>query len=114
MCHADSSQAVRLSEIIPDTNASIEEMVLERELVAMARRSLRSLDERSRFVVVSYLLEGKSLKEIADRLGVTRSRVSQLKDEAVRRVRELIRIELREVAQEAAPRPRPAIRRESA
>ena len=103
---ADSSQAVRLSEIIPDTNASIEEMVLERELVAMARRSLRSLDERSRYVVVSYLLEGKSLKDIADRLGVTRSRVSQLKDEAVRRVRELIRIELREVSLEgrgAAP-----------
>lgn len=111
---ADSSQAVRLSEIIPDTSASIEEVVLERELVAMARRSLRSLDERSRFVVVSYLLEGKSLKEIADRLGVTRSRVSQLKDDAVRRVRELIRIELREASQEAVAVPRPAIRRHSA
>jgi RNA polymerase sigma factor for flagellar operon FliA len=111
---ADSSQGVRLSEIIPDTNASIEEMVLERELVAMARRSLRSLDERSRFVVVSYLLEGKSLKEIAERLGVTRSRVSQLKDEAVRRVRELITIELREVSQDAATPPRRAIRRQSA
>jgi RNA polymerase sigma factor for flagellar operon FliA len=93
---ADSSQAVRLSEIIPDTTASIEDVVLERELLTLVRRSLRSLDERSRFVVVAYLLEGKSLKEIADRLGVTRSRVSQLKDEAVRRVRELIRIELRE------------------
>jgi len=111
---ADASQAVRLSEIIPDTSASIEEMVLERELLAMARRSLRSLDERSRFVVVSYLLEGKSLKEIADRLGVTRSRVSQLKDEAVRRVRELIRLELREAAQPSIATPRTAVRRESA
>ena len=111
---AESSQAVRLSEIIPDTNASIEEMVLERELLAMARRSLRSLDERSRFVVVSYLLEGKSLKEIAEHLGVTRSRVSQLKDEAVRRVRELIRIELQDVSQENVASHRPAIRRQSA
>jgi RNA polymerase sigma factor for flagellar operon FliA len=101
---ADSSQAVRLSEIIPDTTASIEEVVLERELLTMVRRSLRSLDERSRFVVVAYLLEGKSLKEIADRLGVTRSRVSQLKDEAVRRVRESIRLELRE----GRPAPRRA------
>ena len=111
---ADSSQAVRLSEIIPDRAASIEEMVLERELVAMARRSLHSLDERSRYVVVSYLLEGKSLKEIAERLGVTRSRVSQLKDEAVRRVRELIGIELREISRDAVALPRTAIRRRSA
>jgi RNA polymerase sigma factor for flagellar operon FliA len=88
-------------------------MVLERELLAMARRSLRSLDERSRFVVVAYLLEGKSLKEIADRLGVTRSRVSQLKDEAVRRVRELIRIELRDVAPDVLSVPR-AVRGQSA
>jgi RNA polymerase sigma factor FliA len=49
--------------------------------------ALRSLPERLRDVVTSYFLDGEASSSIAARLGVTESRVSQMRSEAVAMLR---------------------------
>lgn len=57
---------------------------LERtELNAYVRDAIRHLPERSRLVVVGYFLEGRTSLELAELLGVTESRISQVRSEAL-------------------------------
>jgi RNA polymerase sigma factor for flagellar operon FliA len=49
--------------------------------------ALMSLPERQRDVVVSYFLDGEASSSIAARLGVTESRVSQMRSEALGKLR---------------------------
>jgi RNA polymerase sigma factor for flagellar operon FliA len=61
---------------------------LEREEVVEAlARAIEALNERERLVVTLYYYEGFTLKEIAEVLGVSESRVSQLHARAVLRLR---------------------------
>jgi RNA polymerase sigma factor for flagellar operon FliA len=53
------------------------------EQSAYVRDALLSLPDRLRDVVVSYFLEGEASAVIAARLGVTESRVSQMRSEAL-------------------------------
>ncbi|MFP4623986.1 MAG: sigma-70 family RNA polymerase sigma factor, partial [Gemmatimonadota bacterium] len=53
----------------------------------LVRRELESLPERERLIVRLYDLEQCTLREIADRLGVSQSRVSQLRTRALGRLR---------------------------
>ncbi len=57
---------------------------LERtELGAYLRDALHHLPERHRMVVVGYFLEGRSSLDLAELLGVTESRISQVRSEAL-------------------------------
>jgi RNA polymerase sigma factor for flagellar operon FliA len=47
-----------------------------------------ALPERLRHVVVGYFFEDCPMEELADELGVTESRISQLRAEAFERIRE--------------------------
>ena len=60
----------------------------ERELQAYVRSAVRLLPERHRIVIVGYFLEGRPMDELGALLGVTQSRISQIKDDALRRMRE--------------------------
>lgn len=63
---------------IPDT------LDLEhQELMGYLRDGIGLLPERHRIVVVGHFLEGKSMTELGELLGVTQSRASQLKSEAL-------------------------------
>jgi len=55
----------------------------ERELHAYLRDAITLLPERQRLVIVGYFLQGKTSQELARFLGVTESRVSQMRTEAL-------------------------------
>lgn len=62
--------------------------LLGRELCGYLRDAVDTLPERLRKVVVEYFLDERPMKEIADEMGVTISRVSQLRAEAIRLLRD--------------------------
>jgi len=72
----------------PDLEPS--EELEHRELHAYLRDAVKLLPERHRFVVIGYFLEGRSSAELARFLGITESRVSQLRSEALGLLREAI------------------------
>lgn len=65
-----------------------EESLVNLELRGYVRDALSSLPERQRLVVVGLYLEGRTPEELAALLGVTKSRVSQLRAEAMEAMRD--------------------------
>lgn len=82
-----------------------EDTILDRERKAYLIDSIDALPERLRHVVVQYFFEERSMQEIADELGVSESRVSQLRAEALSLLRDGINSQLEPDA--VAPEPRP-------
>jgi RNA polymerase sigma factor for flagellar operon FliA len=74
-------------EAIADPRPSTEDVVETRAMRDRVRSCLSSLPDRHRYVVVGHLLEDRPMHELADQLGVTRSRASQLKAEAIQLLR---------------------------
>ncbi len=72
-----------------------------RELHGYLRDAISLLPERHRLVVVGYFLEGRTSQDLADFLGVTESRISQLRSESLLMLQEGIE------AQYLAERPDP-------
>jgi RNA polymerase sigma factor for flagellar operon FliA len=70
-------------EIVAETGAGPEEILLHRERVGYLYHAVEALPERLRIVVQKYFLEDTPMAQIADELGVTESRVSQLRAEAL-------------------------------
>ena len=60
-----------------------EEMLLHREQLGYVRDAIASLPDRQRTVIVGSFLEERSMVDIAQELGVSQSRVSQLRAEAL-------------------------------
>jgi RNA polymerase sigma factor FliA len=85
----DSDEDLTLIDVLTDPN-SVEplEELETRELLGYLRDAVELLPERQRLVVVGYFLEGKSSQELARFLGVTESRISQLRSEALDMLRE--------------------------
>ncbi len=90
-----------------------EDTILDRERKAYLIDSIEALPERLRHVVVQYFFEERSMQEIADELGVSESRVSQLRAEALALLRDGINSQLEPsaVAPEARPNGRVARRK---
>lgn len=66
--------------------------VLERrELLGYLREAVEALPARQRRVIVGYFLDGSSSADLADELGVTESRISQLRTVALLSLRREIR-----------------------
>lgn len=59
------------------------ETMLKRETWGYLRDAVVALPERLRYVVVGYFFEERPMQELADELGVTESRVSQMRAEAL-------------------------------
>jgi len=59
-----------------------------RELHSYLRDAISLLPERHRFVVIGYFLEGRTSQDLADFLGVTESRISQLRSESLLMLKE--------------------------
>jgi RNA polymerase sigma factor for flagellar operon FliA len=77
-----------LDEQLADSQLSPEDRLLHEERVAVLRAALEALPERLRLVVTGVFFEDRPMAEIAARLGVTESRVSQLRAEAMALLRD--------------------------
>ena len=78
-----------LGEMIFDRTAPEPDEELEsRELLSYLRDAVKLLPERHRLVVIGYFLENRTSEQLAKLLGVTESRISQLRSEALVMLRE--------------------------
>lgn len=104
-----------LGETIADVDADHPLAGLEdRELKAYIRSAIHLLPPRHRTVVVGYFLEERPMDELGALLGVTQSRISQIKDDALRRIRDGIEAQYRETPTEPSGRRRDRSRQEYA
>ena len=84
----DTDEDLTLVDILRDRSAVEPSEELEtRELHTYLRDAVKLLPERQRFVIVGYFLEGKTSQDLARFLGVTESRISQLRSEALRNLK---------------------------
>lgn len=85
----DADEDLTLVDVLCDRSAiePLEELET-RELHAYLRDAVNLLPERQRLVVVGYFLEGRTSQDLARFLGVTESRVSQLRSEALQMLKE--------------------------
>jgi RNA polymerase sigma factor for flagellar operon FliA len=87
----DAEEESTLGELVMDVANPEPSVELEaRELRSYVRDAVRLLPERHRLVVIGYFLENRTSAELARFLGVTESRVSQLRSEALRLLRDAI------------------------
>ena len=86
---ADADEDATLGELVTDTvNLEPSEALEERELRGYLRDAIALLPERHRLVIIGYFLEGRTSADLARFLGVTESRVSQLRSEAIETLRD--------------------------
>lgn len=71
------------ASLLDDVRRQPVEVLEQRERATYVRDALTCLPERLEEVVVGYFLEGKSSADLAARLGVTESRVSQMRIDAL-------------------------------
>lgn len=89
-----------------------EEALEHQELVGTVRTAIRHLPETQRAVLEAYFFEGRLLREIAETLGVTEARVSQIRGEALIAVRAYFSEAFADVP--AVPENAPGARRRTA
>jgi RNA polymerase sigma factor FliA len=84
----DTDEDLTLVDVLRDRSAVDPADELEsRELHAYLRDAVKLLPERQRLVIIGYFLEGKTSQDLARFLGVTESRISQLRSEALRNLK---------------------------
>lgn len=85
----DGDEDLTLVDVLRD-RGSVEplEELETRELHAYLRDAVGLLPERHRLVIVGYFLESRTSQELARFLGVTESRVSQLRSEALQMLKD--------------------------
>jgi RNA polymerase sigma factor for flagellar operon FliA len=70
-------------DMVPERTPGPEELILHRERIGYLHDAIQALPERLQKVVTAYFFEERPMTEIAAELGVTESRVSQLRAEAL-------------------------------
>ncbi len=86
---ADEEEELSLVDVLADDHTKEPSEELEsRELHAYLRDAVHLLPERHRLVIVGYFLEGRKSQDLAQLLGVTESRISQLRSEALSMLRD--------------------------
>ena len=71
------------AEALPVAGDGPETLLLRREQIGYLRDAVAELPERLQIVVTGYFFEQRRMADIADELGVTESRISQLRAEAL-------------------------------
>jgi RNA polymerase sigma factor for flagellar operon FliA len=75
-------------EMVPELSEGPEDLLLKRERLGYLHQAIQALPERLRMVVTQSFLQEQPLSDVAAELGVTESRISQLRTEALRLLRE--------------------------
>lgn len=99
---------------IPEKHDSPEDGLVRSEEFGYLKAAVSALPERLRAVVTGYFLEGRPMAEIADELGITESRVSQIRAEALVLLRDGLNTHLSPDLVPASHRPGGAVERRRA
>lgn len=83
----DEGTGLSLAEIISDKSATQLDRIEKKQQRQILANAIDKLPERERQIIALYYVEELTMKEIAEVLGVTESRVSQLKSQAAARLR---------------------------
>jgi RNA polymerase sigma factor for flagellar operon FliA len=106
-----TDEELTLVDVLADQSVVEPSAELEqRELHSYLRDAVALLPERQRLVIVGYFLQERTSQELARFLGVTESRVSQMRTEALEALRQGIQAQY-EAAADDAPEGRQAKRR---
>ncbi|GGJ82603.1 RNA polymerase sigma factor [Pilimelia anulata] len=81
-------------EMVTERTPGPEETLLHRERIGYLHDAIEALPDRLRLVVSRYFLQERPMAEIAEELGVTESRVSQLRAEALALLKDGINTQL--------------------
>jgi len=108
----DVDDDLTLVDVLVD-HAAIEpsEELETRELHAYLRDAVALLPERQRLVIIGYFLEGRTSQDLARFLGVTESRISQVRSEAIQMLKEGIEAQYLSNGRRPEPRGRSARRK---
>jgi RNA polymerase sigma factor for flagellar operon FliA len=102
-------------DMVTEPSAGPEEMLIRRERLGYLRHAVDVLPERLRAVVTGYFFEERPMAQIAVELGVTESRVSQLRAEALHLLRDGLNTHLEPaLARESPPKDGCVARRRAA
>lgn len=98
----ENGEELNLLDVLPDrANLEPDEQLEGRELYAYLQDAIALLPERHRLVIVGYFLEERTSIELARFLGVTESRVSQLRSDAI----EMLRVGIQSQYEDAPAEP---------
>jgi len=86
---ADSEQSI--ADLLHDPSLGPEALVEVGERVAAVGQAVKQLKERERLVVLASLVDGRRLADIGAELGLTEARVSQIRTEALGKLRRSLR-----------------------
>jgi RNA polymerase sigma factor for flagellar operon FliA len=75
-------------DMVTERTAGPEELLVRREQIGFMHDAVAALPDRLKLVVTKYFLEERPMAEIAEQLGVTESRISQLRAEALTLLRD--------------------------
>ncbi|MCQ2770204.1 MAG: sigma-70 family RNA polymerase sigma factor [Clostridia bacterium] len=84
----------KVSEEIPETlvsDESVDGSLINKETLEELNKALQSLDERERMVVVMRYYGNKSLKEIAEHLGISYAYVKVIQNKALTQMKTLLK-----------------------
>jgi len=109
------AQDASLDDVLPSAGPTPEQLVEHRERLTYLIEAVAELPDRLRIVIFDYFLEERPMAEIAAELGVTESRVSQMRAEALVLLRDALNHELdpSQLAPHARPNGSAARRREA-
>lgn len=99
---------------IASDDATPEMTMLDRERKSYLMDAVHALPERLQRVVIGYFFEERSMQDLADELGVSESRISQLRAEALLLLKDGISSQLEPEALPEEPRPNGRIARRKA
>lgn len=86
----ETAAGFRTEELADRGQRDIVELLEHAELLAYLRQALDELPQRQRRVILGHFVDGQTTAELAGELGVTRSRVSQLRTDALHELRRSI------------------------
>lgn len=109
------AQDASLDDVLPTSGPTPEQLLEHRERLTYLVEAVAELPDRLRIVISDYFLEERPMAEIAAELGVTESRVSQMRAEALVLLRDALNRELDPslVTPHARPQGSAARRREA-
>ncbi len=86
--NTDNDDGYSLHEVLPSQEPKPEEVVTKNEQKELLIEAIKELPERERLVISLYYYENLSYKEIAEVLGITVSRVSQIHTKVMKALKE--------------------------